>query len=233
MVDNEEPEKKPRRRRKPVEPIELFDERPPPEPSTENVLELSPSAGVPSREGGEVAPAEALSEAFDPWAHTDIVPEQPAIRETIPPSINPDPDDLVQLPPPDSSDTWRAGPAAGFVPRPEPEILPADEAQRPFEPPFVPITYMPHTTEETVRQSGLAWSMGIVFFGSVAFMLFLGWLADLLLGTSPWGIVVGVVLGSAIGFVQFFRISSQIFAKKPDEHRPLLSKHDDEQAPPF
>jgi len=100
----------------------------------------------------------------------------------------------------------------------------------PFEAPFIPVVYTPETTEQSVRNSGLAWSAGVVFFGSVAFMLFLGWLADLLLGSSPYGIVIGIVLGSIIGFIQFFRISSQIFStKKPDpDHRPLLSRDDDE-----
>lgn len=102
-----------------------------------------------------------------------------------------------------------------------------------FEPAFVPIAYIPEAGEETVRQSGLAWSMGIVFFGSVAFMLFLGWLADLLLGSSPWGIVAGVVLGSIIGFIQFFRISSRIFTAKTPEHRPLLTREPDEKPPEF
>ena len=87
----------------------------------------------------------------------------------------------------------------------------------PYEPPFVPVQYTPETSDETVRQSGLAWQAGIVFFGSVAFMMFLGWGADLLLGTSPWGLVGGIVLGSIIGFVQFFRISSQIFGKNKGE----------------
>ena len=59
----------------------------------------------------------------------------------------------------------------------------------------------------------MAWSAGIAFFAAVVFMLILGWGADLLLGTSPWGIVGGIVLGSIIGFVQFFRITSQIFKK--------------------
>ena len=71
----------------------------------------------------------------------------------------------------------------------------------------------PQSSSETVRQSGLAWSAGIAFFGAVVFMLILGWGADVLLGTSPWGIVGGIVLGSIIGFVQFFRLSSQIFNK--------------------
>jgi F0F1-type ATP synthase assembly protein I len=45
-------------------------------------------------------------------------------------------------------------------------------------------------------------------------MLILGWFADLLLGSSPWGIVGGIILGAAIGFLQFFRITSQIFKNK-------------------
>lgn len=69
----------------------------------------------------------------------------------------------------------------------------------------------PESFAETTRRSGLAWSAGIVFFGSVVFMLILGWGADLLLGTSPWGLVGGIVLGSLIGFIQFFRLTSQIF----------------------
>jgi F0F1-type ATP synthase assembly protein I len=66
---------------------------------------------------------------------------------------------------------------------------------------------------ETLRQSGLAWSAGIAFFGAVVFMLILGWGADVLLGSSPWGIVGGIIIGSVIGFIQFFRITSQIFKK--------------------
>ena len=82
-------------------------------------------------------------------------------------------------------------------------------------PPTEPDNKKPFTLadEDTVRQSGLAYSAGIAFFAAVVFMLILGWGADVLLGTSPWGIVVGIVLGSVIGFVQFFRITSQIFKK--------------------
>jgi F0F1-type ATP synthase assembly protein I len=71
----------------------------------------------------------------------------------------------------------------------------------------------PESTAETFRRTGLAWSAGVAFGGAVIFMLILGWGADVLLGTSPWGIVAGIVLGSVIGFIQFFRITSQIFKK--------------------
>ena len=71
----------------------------------------------------------------------------------------------------------------------------------------------PEPSEETSRKTGLALSAGIALFGSVAFMLIIGWFADLLLGTSPWGIVAGIVVGSAIGFLQFFRTTSQILKK--------------------
>jgi F0F1-type ATP synthase assembly protein I len=71
----------------------------------------------------------------------------------------------------------------------------------------------PETFAETTRRSGLAWSAGVVFVASVGFMLVIGWGADLLLGSAPWGLVGGIVLGSLIGFVQFFRLTSQIFPK--------------------
>jgi F0F1-type ATP synthase assembly protein I len=92
--------------------------------------------------------------------------------------------------------------------------------------PFVLSSYTPPTQAEVVRQTGLAYTIGIAFFVAIVFMGFLGWIADLLLGISPWGIVGGIVLGSIIGFLQLFRISSKIFKKDdslPAEH-PLLSR---------
>lgn len=79
--------------------------------------------------------------------------------------------------------------------------------------PFAPSNTEPQSMAETVRQSGLAYSAGIVLFASVAFMLVIGWGADVLFGSSPWGLVAGIVIGALIGFVQFFRITSQIFKK--------------------
>ncbi len=97
------------------------------------------------------------------------------------------------------------------------------------EEPIHTVDFQPESPDETARTSGLAWSAGIVFFSSVAFLLFVGWGADLLLGSSPWGLVAGVVLGSIIGFVQFFRLTSRIFVTKKSgpAERPLMP-HDDE-----
>jgi F0F1-type ATP synthase assembly protein I len=86
-------------------------------------------------------------------------------------------------------------------------------------------SYTPPTTGETIRRNGLAYTAGIAFAVTIAFMLFLGWLADQVIGSSPWGIVGGIVLGSIIGFIQFFRITRQIFqpaSSAPAEH-PLMS----------
>jgi F0F1-type ATP synthase assembly protein I len=74
--------------------------------------------------------------------------------------------------------------------------------------------FKPESLAETARKSGLAYAAGITLFGSIVFLMVLGWFADLLFGTSPWGIVGGIILGSIIGFIQFFRITSQILKDK-------------------
>ncbi len=74
--------------------------------------------------------------------------------------------------------------------------------------------FIPETQAETIRKSGLAYAAAITLFGAIVFLLLIGWFADLILGTSPWGAVGGIVLGSIIGFVQFFRMTSQILKNK-------------------
>jgi F0F1-type ATP synthase assembly protein I len=91
--------------------------------------------------------------------------------------------------------------------------------------PYILSDYTPPTTAESARRVGLAWSAGVVFGGTIIFMLVLGWLFDLMVGSSPWGIVGGIILGSIIGFMQFFRISRQIFGSNTSmpAEKPLLS----------
>jgi F0F1-type ATP synthase assembly protein I len=82
------------------------------------------------------------------------------------------------------------------------------------EPTIFQTNYQSESTAETMRNSGLAYAAAITLFAAVVFMMILGWGADLLLGSSPWGIVGGIVLGAVIGFVQFFRLTSQILKDK-------------------
>jgi F0F1-type ATP synthase assembly protein I len=106
-------------------------------------------------------------------------------------------------------------------------ILSADENSDAQNEPAPFSNAPPESMAETVRRSGLAYSAGISLFASVVFMLIIGWGADLLLGTSPWGIVFGIVLGAIIGFVQFFRITSRIFRQEQSGPDPNPLFHDD------
>lgn len=81
------------------------------------------------------------------------------------------------------------------------------------EPLFQPLGE-PESFAETARKSGLAYAAAITLTASIVFMLIIGWFADLLFGSSPWGIVGGIIFGSLIGFVQFFRMTAQIFKNK-------------------
>jgi F0F1-type ATP synthase assembly protein I len=97
--------------------------------------------------------------------------------------------------------------------------------------PVIMSTYTPPTAGDTIRRNGLAYTAGIAFAVTIAFMLFLGWLADQIIGSAPWGIVGGIILGAIIGFIQFFRITNQIFQPDkslPAEH-PLMSPGDHTQ----
>lgn len=60
------------------------------------------------------------------------------------------------------------------------------------------------------RKSGIAYAAAFSLFGSVIAGLLLGWLLDRWLGTKPWLLVAGLVLGSAAGFYEFIRASSRL-----------------------
>ena len=61
------------------------------------------------------------------------------------------------------------------------------------------------------RKTGFAYAAGIALFASVAAFCGAGWLVDKWFGIAPWGIVGGIVLGSAVGLYEFVRISSKTY----------------------
>ena len=63
---------------------------------------------------------------------------------------------------------------------------------------------------DTNRKSGIAYAAGLTLFFSVASLSGVGWLLDRWLGTAPWLLVAGLVLGAVTGFYQFIRLTSKL-----------------------
>jgi ATP synthase protein I len=71
---------------------------------------------------------------------------------------------------------------------------------------------VPKTTDQDEnRKSGLAYAAAITLVASVVSFCGLGWLLDKWLGTEPWLLIGGIVLGSAAGLYQFVRLSSKTY----------------------
>ena len=64
--------------------------------------------------------------------------------------------------------------------------------------------------QETNRKSGLAYAAAFALFSAVLAGLIAGGLMDRWLGTRPWLLVAGIVLGAVVGFYQFIRVSSKL-----------------------
>lgn len=64
--------------------------------------------------------------------------------------------------------------------------------------------------QETNRKSGLAYAAAFSLFAAVIGGMIVGWLLDRFFKTSPWLLVVGVVLGAAAGFYEFIRTTSKL-----------------------
>ena len=64
--------------------------------------------------------------------------------------------------------------------------------------------------QEINRKSGLAYAAAFSLFAAVVAGLILGWLLDRWLGTQPWLLLTGIVLGSAAGLYEFIRSSSKL-----------------------
>ena len=65
--------------------------------------------------------------------------------------------------------------------------------------------------QEENRKAGFAYAAGITLFASVVSFCALGWLLDRWLGTDPWLLIIGIVLGSAVGLFEFIRLSSKTY----------------------
>ena len=62
---------------------------------------------------------------------------------------------------------------------------------------------------EENRRSAVAYAAALSIFFSVLAGFGLGWVLDRWRGTSPWFVVAGIVLGSALGLYQFVRLTSK------------------------
>jgi ATP synthase protein I len=69
---------------------------------------------------------------------------------------------------------------------------------------------MQERDEEANRKTGLAYAAALSLFAAVVAGLIIGWLLDRWLGTRPWLLVLGIVLGAAAGFFEFIRAASKL-----------------------
>lgn len=60
------------------------------------------------------------------------------------------------------------------------------------------------------RGSGAVIGAVMALSSSIVSCLIVGWLLDRWLGTSPWLIVVGIIVGSVAGFMHLIRVMSRI-----------------------
>ena len=70
---------------------------------------------------------------------------------------------------------------------------------------------MTNRDEQNVnRKSGALIGAVMALSSSIVSCLIVGWLLDRWLGTSPWLIVVGIIVGSVAGFMHLIRVMSRI-----------------------
>ena len=64
--------------------------------------------------------------------------------------------------------------------------------------------------EDINRKSGVAYAAAFSLFSAVVAGLIVGWLLDRWLGTQPWLLVTGIILGAAAGFYEFIRSAAKM-----------------------
>ena len=65
--------------------------------------------------------------------------------------------------------------------------------------------------QEENRKASFAYAAGISLFGVVVAFCAFGWMVDKWFGIAPWGLIGGIVLGSALGLFEFVRLSSKTY----------------------
>ena len=65
--------------------------------------------------------------------------------------------------------------------------------------------------QEENRKAGFAYAAGITLVALVVTFCGLGYFLDKWLGTDPWLLIAGIVLGSAAGLFEFIRLSSKTY----------------------
>lgn len=159
--------------------------------------------------------AESIQAIYEATIGDDLpFAETPPTADAAPPISEPNAAEAVNYQSLDESENYESPEEEPFVfDLPAAETISEQTERQPVAGTIFQTTAEPESTAETVRRSGLAYAAAITLFGSVVFMLIIGWGAGLLFGNTTLGIVGGIVLGAIIGFIQFFRITSQIFKK--------------------
>lgn len=63
---------------------------------------------------------------------------------------------------------------------------------------------------ETARKSGMAYAAAFGLFTAVAIFIGIGWAIDKWTGKSPLFLVIGIIVGAAIGLYEFYRLAMKI-----------------------
>jgi ATP synthase protein I len=67
-----------------------------------------------------------------------------------------------------------------------------------------------NVTQQVTSAVNDGWMEGGSFFGSIVAGTLLGYFADRWLGTDPWLVVTGIVLGAYSGFVRVWHYSKKL-----------------------
>lgn len=74
------------------------------------------------------------------------------------------------------------------------------------------------TTTQVHSAVNDGWMHGGSFFSSIIAGTLLGYFADIWLGTSPWLVVIGIVVGSYAGFVRVWEYMKTMDDKATRDH---------------